>query len=341
MDPEYVDVGLVVAQADLRQGPAGRGPPGHAVLPALRAPGCPTTSWRRGTRPWSTRRSTSASRSPAGPLAELGAALLVWTTTPWTLVSNTAVAVHPDVTYVVARHRSTGEVLVVAEPLLDSVLGDDWHVADVARGHRPGATALPAAVRPGRRSPARHYRRAGRLRHDRRRHRPGPPGARVRRRGPRDRSRSTACRWSTRSARTDVRGRSAAGRRPVLQEGGRGARRRPPGARPAVPPSGRTSTPTRTAGAATRRCSTTRCRPGTSAPPRSRTRCCARTSAPTGTRRPSSGAGTATGCATTSTGRCRAAATGARRCRSGAATDGHVTVRRLPRRAGQRTPAAT
>ena len=38
-----------------------------------------------------------------GPLAELGAALLVWTTTPWTLVSNTAVAVHPDVTYVVAR----------------------------------------------------------------------------------------------------------------------------------------------------------------------------------------------------------------------------------------------
>ena len=29
--------------------------------------------------------------------------LLVWTTTPWTLPSNTAVAVHPDVTYVVAR----------------------------------------------------------------------------------------------------------------------------------------------------------------------------------------------------------------------------------------------
>ena len=29
--------------------------------------------------------------------------LLIWTTTPWTLPSNTAVAVHPDVTYVVAR----------------------------------------------------------------------------------------------------------------------------------------------------------------------------------------------------------------------------------------------
>ena len=33
-----------------------------------------------------------------GPLA--GAHLLVWTTTPWTLPSNQAVAVNPDVTYV-------------------------------------------------------------------------------------------------------------------------------------------------------------------------------------------------------------------------------------------------
>ena len=32
--------------------------------------------------------------------------LLIWTTTPWTLPSNTAVAVHPDVTYVVARARA-------------------------------------------------------------------------------------------------------------------------------------------------------------------------------------------------------------------------------------------
>ena len=87
----------------------------------------------------------------------------------------------------------------------------------------------------------------------------------------------------------------AAGRRGVLQEGRRGAGRRP------RPPPGRcsgtcrTSTATRTAGAATPRCSTTRSRPGTSAPPRSRTPCCGRTSAPTGTRRPSSTAATATG----------------------------------------------
>ncbi|MEU5879639.1 isoleucine--tRNA ligase [Spirillospora sp. NPDC047279] len=60
-----------------------------------------------------------------GPLAELGASLLIWTTTPWTLVSNTAVAVHPDVTYVAARAAGSDEVLVVAEPLLAQVLGDD------------------------------------------------------------------------------------------------------------------------------------------------------------------------------------------------------------------------
>ncbi|MFD3453697.1 isoleucine--tRNA ligase [Streptomyces sp. NPDC058691] len=59
----------------------------------------------------------------SGPLAG-EAALLVWTTTPWTLVSNTAVAAHPDVTYVVATDGK--ERLVVAEPLLGKALGEGW-----------------------------------------------------------------------------------------------------------------------------------------------------------------------------------------------------------------------
>ncbi|MER5326943.1 isoleucine--tRNA ligase [Streptosporangium roseum] len=69
-------------------------------------------------------------RMPAtsGPLADLGASLLIWTTTPWTLVSNTAVAVHPDVTYVAARPAGSDEVLVVAEPLLVSALGEGAEV---------------------------------------------------------------------------------------------------------------------------------------------------------------------------------------------------------------------
>ena len=52
--------------------------------------------------------------------------LLVWTTTPWTLVSNTAVAVNPAVDYVVARHGE--DTLVVAAPLLAKVLGEDSEV---------------------------------------------------------------------------------------------------------------------------------------------------------------------------------------------------------------------
>lgn len=60
----------------------------------------------------------------SGPLAG-DVDLLVWTTTPWTLVSNTAVAVHPEVTYVVAKHADQRSV-VVAEPLFDKVLGEEW-----------------------------------------------------------------------------------------------------------------------------------------------------------------------------------------------------------------------
>jgi isoleucyl-tRNA synthetase len=58
----------------------------------------------------------------------LGADLLVWTTTPWTLVSNTAIAVHPDVEYVIARKSGDGDKVVVAEALWPRVLGEGWHV---------------------------------------------------------------------------------------------------------------------------------------------------------------------------------------------------------------------
>ena len=75
----------------------------------------------------------------SGPLAEQNADLLVWTTTPWTLVSNTAVAVHPDVTYVVAR--AGGHVLVVAEPLLRATLGEEAEVLSSLPGRALEGTA--------------------------------------------------------------------------------------------------------------------------------------------------------------------------------------------------------
>ena len=58
--------------------------------------------------------------------SEAGESLLVWTTTPWTLPGNVAVAVAPDVTYV--RARVDGEILILAEPLAEKVLGEGAEV---------------------------------------------------------------------------------------------------------------------------------------------------------------------------------------------------------------------
>ncbi len=48
--------------------------------------------------------------------------LLVWTTTPWTLPGNMAVAVGPDIEYVRARYK--GETLILAAALVEKVLGE-------------------------------------------------------------------------------------------------------------------------------------------------------------------------------------------------------------------------
>ncbi len=70
-------------------------------------------------------------RFPAtsGKLAELKASLLVWTTTPWTLVSNTAVAVNPKIEYQVIEITTDekSERLVVASNLA-AVLGEERKV---------------------------------------------------------------------------------------------------------------------------------------------------------------------------------------------------------------------
>ena len=76
-------------------------------------------------------------RFPAttGKLAELKASLLVWTTTPWTLVANTAVAVNPKVDYQVIEITTDEktERLVVASDLA-SVLGEDRKVIATFKG---------------------------------------------------------------------------------------------------------------------------------------------------------------------------------------------------------------
>ena len=64
-------------------------------------------------------------------LGEENTYFLVWTTTPWTLISNVALAVHPKVDYVKVEYK--GENLILAEARL-SVLGDDYTVQSRFKG---------------------------------------------------------------------------------------------------------------------------------------------------------------------------------------------------------------
>jgi isoleucyl-tRNA synthetase len=59
--------------------------------------------------------------------SEAGPRILVWTTTPWTLVSNTALAVKPDLDYVEVKRQGKNEKnLILAESRLNGVFGADW-----------------------------------------------------------------------------------------------------------------------------------------------------------------------------------------------------------------------
>ncbi len=53
--------------------------------------------------------------------------LLVWTTTPWTLPGNVAVAAHPDVDYVIVERDNNGtqEKLILAKSLVEKVFKDE------------------------------------------------------------------------------------------------------------------------------------------------------------------------------------------------------------------------
>jgi isoleucyl-tRNA synthetase len=67
----------------------------------------------------------------------VGDELLVWTTTPWTLVSNAAVAVKPDLVYVRARPADAdpdAPAQVMAQALVEKVLGQDASVFDTFLG---------------------------------------------------------------------------------------------------------------------------------------------------------------------------------------------------------------
>jgi isoleucyl-tRNA synthetase len=67
---------------------------------------------------------------------EPGTYFLVWTTTPWTLPGNVALAVHPQIEYVMVELEREGEKerLILAKELLDEVVEDPYEVVGTVSG---------------------------------------------------------------------------------------------------------------------------------------------------------------------------------------------------------------
>jgi isoleucyl-tRNA synthetase len=139
MDPDYVESVWWSLKVVFDKGLLVRD---HRISPYCPRCGTPLSDHELG-QPGGYETVTDPSVTVRFPLAEgplEGADLLVWTTTPWTLVSNTAIAVHPDVTYVVAARSGESGRVIVAEPLFARVLGEGWHIVSRHAGSELAGT---------------------------------------------------------------------------------------------------------------------------------------------------------------------------------------------------------
>ncbi|MCL0079540.1 isoleucine--tRNA ligase [Dehalococcoidia bacterium] len=73
---------------------------------------------------------------------------LAWTTTPWTLPGNTALAVAPDAEYAVVECPASEEQLILAEALVENVLRDNYRVIDRVRGDELAGLEYEPLFRP-------------------------------------------------------------------------------------------------------------------------------------------------------------------------------------------------
>ncbi|TAM20333.1 MAG: isoleucine--tRNA ligase [Candidimonas sp.] len=75
------------------------------------------------------------------PSVEDGA-IVIWTTTPWTLPANQALNLHPDIDYALVKldqARATGTMLILARDLVGSCL-DQWHLSGHVLATTKGAS---------------------------------------------------------------------------------------------------------------------------------------------------------------------------------------------------------
>jgi isoleucyl-tRNA synthetase len=115
--------------------------PGHKILPYC--PRCETTL--------SSHELAQGYRDVEDPsiyvaldLAEPGRRILVWTTTPWTLVSNAALAVHPELQYIELRAGAGDDrrTLILAEARAAALLGADFEARWEIVGRFTGAALV-------------------------------------------------------------------------------------------------------------------------------------------------------------------------------------------------------
>ena len=68
------------------------------------------------------------------PIKDSDDSILVWTTTPWTLTSNVALAVNPDIDYLRVKVKSDSRNLIVGKDALKKLKGDVVTVLDEFKG---------------------------------------------------------------------------------------------------------------------------------------------------------------------------------------------------------------
>ncbi len=189
---------LVVPQADLRRGPAVRGAAGLAVLPALRDHAVrprARAGVRDGDRPVGVRPDAADVRSAGRPGVAAG---LDDHAMDAGVQHRGRGATRRHLRGGDRRHRVAGRRRAAARTGARRRLARRGDVP----GLGDGALDVRPAIRPRRLPGSGALRRARRLRHDRRRHRAGAPGAGVRR-SPTSRSAwRTGCRSSSRCCRT-------------------------------------------------------------------------------------------------------------------------------------------
>jgi isoleucyl-tRNA synthetase len=116
---------------------------GYKVVPYCGRCGTALSSHELG-QPGAYRDVTEPSVYVRFPLLDRDVDLLVWTTTPWTLPSNVAAAVGPDLAYVRVHAPDGGRDLVMARDRVEAVFGEDAAVvANIATSDLIGASYDP------------------------------------------------------------------------------------------------------------------------------------------------------------------------------------------------------